>query len=135
MEVWAVRLDSSVHFTAYVLRGDGEVPRRTWVCLRAAESLPPVSWLGCWSCQAGADVDQVRQLLEVVQQSIGEPVAIGPYGPIVRTSIYFDPWDSWGGGSPRPIADFRPWESKAKDIEEITAESLDFSHGGVKIEV
>ena len=135
MEAWAVRLESSVHFTAYVLRGDGELPERTWVCLRSPESLPPVSWLGCWSTQERVDASQVGQVLDAIQQSIEEPVAVGPYGPIVRASIYFDSWDSWGGGSPRPIVGFRPWESNPREIEEIGIESLDFSHGGVRVEV
>ncbi|CAM5414519.1 hypothetical protein SGLAM104S_06719 [Streptomyces glaucescens] len=135
MEVWAVRLESSVHFTAYVMSGDGEVPERTWVCLRAAESLPPVPWLGCWSCSTGVDADQVRQLLDVITQSIGEPVRVGPYGPIMRSQVYFGSWETWGGGTPRPIVGFRPWERTAEEIDEIPAQAFDFSQGGLRIEV
>ncbi len=134
MEAWAVRLDSSVRFTAYVLQGDAEVSARTWVCLRAADSLPPASWLGSWSRADGADVDQVRQLLHVIRMSIGEPVVVGPYGPIVKNPVFFAPWDSWGGGTPRPLLGFRPWEAGPR-IQETDAGSLDFPSGGVTIEV
>lgn len=134
MEAWAVRLDSPAHFTAFVLRGDAEVSVRTWVCLRAADSLPPVSWLGSWSCADGADADKVRQLLEVIRASIGEPVLIGPYGPTMKAPVFLDPWESWGGGTPRPLLGVRLWEAEPR-IQEVDAASLDFSDGGVEVEL
>jgi hypothetical protein len=76
----------------------------------------------------------VRQLLEVIRASIGEPVLIGPYGPIIKAPVFFTPWESWGGGTPRPLLGVRLWEAEPR-IQEVDAASLDFSGGGVEVEL
>jgi hypothetical protein len=135
VKVWAVRLSAPVHFAAYVLQGDGESADRTWVCVRAAESVPPVSWLGCWSRTQGAGTEEVRKLLDGIEESIVDPVRVGPYGPTIGRPGHYESWDSWGAGTPLPIAGFRPWESTQGAITEISDDSLDFSRGGIEVDI
>lgn len=134
MKVWAVRLGTSVNFTAYILQGDRESAVRTWICIRAAESAPAVSWLGCWSRISEPNVDQVQQILRDIEEFIGESVRVGPYGPTIGRLGYFESWDSWGAGTPSPIVGFRPWESVKGDIGELSIDLLDFPNGGVCVD-
>ncbi|MET7530618.1 hypothetical protein [Streptomyces goshikiensis] len=56
-------------------------------------------------------MEEVRKLLNEIQESIPDPVRVGPYGPTIGRPGHYESWDSWGAGSPLPIAGFRPWES------------------------
>ncbi|MDX3771537.1 MULTISPECIES: hypothetical protein [unclassified Streptomyces] len=125
MNVVAVRLDAPVHFTAFVLRGDEESAERVWVCVRAAESAPAVSWLGCWSREPQPSLDEVKKLLRLLSQSISSGVVIGPYGPALGAIEQFQSWDSWGPGIPRPILGRRPWELQAgHSLNEVSVDDL-----------
>ena len=110
MSVVAVRLDTPVHFTAYVARGDEESAERVWVCIRAADSAPEVSWLGCWSREPEPSLGEVKKFLRLLSQSVSSGVVIGPYGPALGAIESFQSWDSWGPGMPRPILGRQPWE-------------------------
>ncbi len=127
MKILAVRLDAPVHFTAYVLNGDEEQPERTWVCVRAADSAPAVSWLGCWSRDSGAGSEGVKQFLELLSDSVSSGGTTGPYGPTLGRVKPFQGWDSWGPGIPRPILGIRPWETKIGDLGEISIGDLNLS--------
>ncbi|MCX4729503.1 hypothetical protein [Streptomyces sp. NBC_01363] len=78
-------------------------------------------------------MEEVRKLLNEIQESIADPVRVGPYGPTIGRPGHYESWDSWGAGSPLPISGFRPWESIQGGVVEISDDSLDFSHGGIRV--
>lgn len=124
----AVRLDAPLHFTAYVLRGDEERAERTWVCVRAADSTPPVSWLGCWSRDPEPELGEVKKLLRFLSQAVTAGAVIGPYGPALGRIESFQSWDSWGPGMPRPIVGYRPWELRdGHAMAEVSIDDLKLS--------
>ncbi|MFF3202337.1 hypothetical protein [Streptomyces sp. NPDC002962] len=77
----------------------------------------------------------MRKLLNEIQESIPDPVRVGPYGPTIGRPGHYESWDSWGAGSPLPIAGVRPWESIRGGLVEISGDSLDFSHGGILVDI
>lgn len=127
MNVVAVRLDAPVRFTAFVLREDEESAERVWVCVRAADSAPAVSWLGCWSRKPEPSLGEVQELLRLLSQSVSSGVVTGPYGPALGAIESFQSWDSWGPGMPRPILGNRPWELQAgQSLNEVSVDDLNF---------
>lgn len=133
MKAWAVRLESNVPFTAYVLQGDAEDEGRTWVCLRSADSHPRVSWLGVWSRSGRPGRGDVMEVLGRIAESVRRGVRIGPFGPIFERLHDIPSWDSWGGGRPRPIMEFKPWEVTVAGLIDAGMDQLKYPEGGIEV--
>lgn len=133
MKAWSVSLESDVPFTVYVLKGDAEDETRAWVCARSDANHRKVAWLGVWSRSGCPGRSDVMEVLGRLAESVKNGVKTGPFGPILEHRIFLPSWDTWGGGRPRAIMSFRPWEVAVPGLEEVGLDTLDYPGGGIEI--
>ena len=104
----SVQLVGGTGVLAYLFQSEGT----QWVCLRSHSAAEGRGWLECWSSKEGVTPD-VAAALESVRAIVADNLKQGPFGPYIEGAHFIPGWNTWGGASPRPIAQFRPAEIAA----------------------
>jgi hypothetical protein len=97
-------------FIACVLVGDREKPQRVWVCVHNALLPRTRAWLGSWSSEATPSSALVRGLVGRLAGEIAAKARVGPMGPFLGDTYFFEGWQTWGIGLPAPLVDLAPAE-------------------------
>ncbi|MBS2546428.1 hypothetical protein KGQ19_06070 [Catenulispora sp. NL8] len=111
-------------YVACVLLGDGEKPGRAWICVHNTQLPATRAWLGCWSYEAGASTEVLRELLVQLVSEISQHARVGPMGPFLGETYFFDGWQIWGIGTPTPLVGVSPAELLATPDDHVAIEEV-----------